>query len=224
MVGNAERYAETFHREGGALHSQWTSFAFQLADALTARSGVGWTPDHPEEAHAAKHYASYSLVRADGFRLRIAKHGSQCVASMDTPQPRSHIVLDRNAPLPFRKRATLYSFEQGKPITDIAAEILAQVVAPSEPAFQRQLDMQSRRAETADRLARASAALAEIAGPSVSDPRDNDGRSHLLQDGAVFGRIRLSRGGLSSLELNGLDHETVIAIAALIKSRQEAAA
>ncbi|WP_019998521.1 hypothetical protein [Aureimonas ureilytica] len=224
MVGFAERYAETFPREGGALHSQWTSFAFQLAHALTTLTGQGWEPDHPEEAHSASHYASYSLVRSDGFRLRISKHGSQGVASMDTPRPRSHVVLDRSAPLPFRKRPALHAFDQSKPVADIAAEILAQVVARAEPDFQRQLDMQNRRAETADRLAKASAALAEVAGPCVSDPRDNDGRSHLLQDGAVFGRIRLSRGGSSSLELNGLDHETVIAIAALIKSRQEAAA
>lgn len=224
MVGFAERYAETFPREGGALQTQWTSFAFQLADALTARSGEGWTPDHPEEAHSASHYASYSLVRSDGFRLRIAKHGKQGVASMDAPRPPSHVVLDRNAPLPFAKRRIPHVFDLAQPIADIAAEIQARIVSPCEADFRRQRDMQDRRTQTAALLAQASAALAEVAGPCVSDSRDNEGCSHVLHDGSVFGRIRLSRGGSSSLELNGLDHETVIAIAALIKSRQMAAA
>lgn len=224
MVGHAERYAEMFPREGGALHTQWTSFGFQLADALTVRSGQAWTPDHLDEAHSARHFATYGLVRADGFRLRIANHGSQGVASMDEVRLRSHVVLDRGAPVPFRQRRAPHIFDLAKGTTEIAAEILTRVVVPSEADFQRQLDVATRRVETADLLAKASAALAEVIGPSVSDPRDREGRSHLLHDGTVFGRIRLSRGGSSSLEINGLDHETVIAVAALIKSRQGAAA
>jgi len=224
MIGFAERYAETFPREGGALQTQWTSFAFQLADAMAAKTGQAWMPAHPEEAHSASHYATYSLVRQDGFRLRIASHGKQGVASMDMPRARGHVVHDRAAPQPFIRRRTPHVFNPAKPLADIAAELVANVVTPCEPDFQRQIVAENRRLETADRLARASAALAEVAGPCVSDPRDNDGRSHVLHDGTVFGRIRLSRGGSSSLELNGLDHETVIAIAALVKARQAAAA
>ncbi len=224
MLGLAERYAETYSIEGGALQGQWTSFTFQLADALNAVTGQTWTPDHPTEAHSASNYASYSLVREDGFRLRISRHGKQGVASMEAPRKRAHVVHGRGAPMPITKRRLPHVFDPFGSVAGIAAEIQAHVIQPNEADFALLRTAEDRRSETADRLARASAALAEITGPSVSDPRDEDGRSHLLQDGSVFGRIRLSRGGSCSLEINGVDHETAIAIAALVKSRQAAAA
>ncbi len=57
--------------------------------------------------------------------------------------------------MPFRKRPALHAFDLAKPVADIAAEILARVVRRRNPTSSVSLDMQSRRAETAERLAKA---------------------------------------------------------------------
>lgn len=212
-------YAEAFPREHGALGGQMIALASGLADSLSRRAGTDWTPDDLADLHVGTHYATWTIVRADGFRLKLSRHGERGTASFDAALPRGHIVLDRNAPLPFRAPCPIHIFDPWTSPDVIASEIETHAVAPMEGDFRRLRHVIAAREAKAAALARASAELAAVLGPAVSDPRDRDGCSHLLHDGQVLGRVRLSRGGSSSLEVNGLDHDTVIAVAALIKGR-----
>ena len=210
-------HAVAFARENACLHSQWQSFVFLLADALARMTGEGWTPGEHDDLTVGPHTATWTLSRSDGFVLKVSSHGKRGVATMDRrTERRRNIIADGDAVAPMFVKLPIHHFDRFADPDAIAEDLIGQVIEPSEPFHGKLVELREKRARLGRHLDDHSRDLGSILGNPAVDTNDQSGRTHLVAKGHVFGRVRLGRGGSGTLELSGLSHSAIVAIARIV--------
>ena len=209
-------HAVAFARENACLHSQWNAFVYVLSDALTRMTGEAWTPGDHDELHVGPHSATWTIARGDGFRLKVSAHGKRGVATMVRHGEPGDVTANGLAPAPLMMTLPIHHFDRFGDTNAIAEDLIALVIEPSEPLHAKVLDMKAKRERLGRQLEANSRSLADTLASAAADPQDRSGRSHLVTNGHVFGRIRLGRGGSGIVELSGLSHAAILAIATIV--------
>ncbi|RFC61827.1 hypothetical protein DYI37_19260 [Fulvimarina endophytica] len=216
-------YAAAFARENACLHSQWQSFVFVVADALTRMTGETWTLGDHNELTVGPHSATWTIQRGDGFVLKVSAHGNRGVATMHRQNERRDIIANGNAVAPMFMKLPIHHFDRFGDADAIAEDLIAIVIEPSEPFHGKLVEMREKRARLGRHLDQHSAKLGEILDNPAVDPADDSGRTHLVAKGHIFGRVRLGRGGSGTLELSGLSDSQIVAISRIVADETEEA-
>ena len=209
-------HAVAFARESACLHSQWSSFTWGLADALTRMTGGAWTPGDHDDLHVGPHMATWTIARGDGFRLKLNAHGRRGFATMVSHGESGNVTANGAAARPLMITLPIHHFDRFADTNAIAEDLIALVIEPCEPLYAKVLDMKAKRERLGRQLETNSRSLADTLGRAAVDPKDRGGRSHLVTNGHVFGRFRLGRGGSGTVELSGLSHAAILAIATIV--------
>ena len=210
-------YAAQSAREHACLHGQWQAFCLSLVEELAVLSGDDWNPGDYKTLYVGPNYAAWTVYRSDGFPLKLTAQRHQGVASMDMSSERANITRDGASVPPLRyKRPAIHVFDRFANASEIAQVILDRVVHPMVPVFRELEEVRADCLAQGEAMARNSDVVASIVGYPATDPSDETGRTHLIQQKGVFGRVRLGRWGIGTVELSGLTHSQIVAIAQII--------
>ena len=217
-------HAVAFARENACLHTQWTSFVVVVADALSQMTGETWRQGDLDDIDVGSHCATWTIHRHDGFVLKLSAHGKRGVATMAVPQERGDLLATGEGPAPILLKLPIHHFDRFADPKAIAEDLISIVIEPSEPYHGKLVEMREKRARLGRHLDDFSSQLAGVLGSDAMDTSDRSGRSHRVANGHVFGRVRLGRGGSGTLELSGLSHAAIVAIARIVAGKDVEAA